>query len=473
MSKFKPYNVDQLMLLPPSLHDYVPQDHLARLVHKVVEQLDTTSIENKYSELGQNTYHPKILTKLLFYGYSVGERSGRLIAKKCESDTAYMYLAQMYKPDFRTINDFRKNNIKEISQYFVDIVRMCKELGLINVGQINIDSTKIRANASDKMSKTRKEYDEWTKKINKKVDDILREADDVDAKEDVLYGDKRGDELPEEINTEEKLNKRLREISKRFKGDDADEKINSTDPDARFMKTSGRIGMSYNCHAAVTENQIIVNSAISLDANDKSGFKSVVEGTEKILEEDIKEIAADAGYSSFDNYEYLEKNGKVGYIPDGRNIIKKDPGGGYGREKFMYQETSDTYICPEGKKLTLFKTRNRRYGDRRSMVKTYKGKKCSECMKRELCTIQEQRTVEREDRQGLRDRMRARLETAAGREKYLKRMCTIEPVFGHLKHNLGYRYFLLRTVEKVKAEFRLMCIGSNLAKMNRLLPIMS
>ena len=126
MAKFKPYKANQIFLLPNSVNDYIPQEHLARIIDGVVEQLDTKPIENKYSDLGQSSYHPKILIKLLFYGYAVGERSGRKISSKCETDTAYIYLAQTYKPDFRTVNDFRKNNIVELSNYFVDIVRLCK-----------------------------------------------------------------------------------------------------------------------------------------------------------------------------------------------------------------------------------------------------------------------------------------------------------------------------------------------------------
>lgn len=108
MAKFKPYRKDQFYLLPPSLEDYIPEGHMARLVYEIAERLDTAKIEDKYSELGQNTYHPRILLKLLFYAYATGVRSGRKIAAGCESDTAYMYLAEMYRPDFRTINDFRR-----------------------------------------------------------------------------------------------------------------------------------------------------------------------------------------------------------------------------------------------------------------------------------------------------------------------------------------------------------------------------
>ena len=128
---------------------------LAGLLTRWKEQLDTSNIENKYSELGQNTYHPKILVKLLFYGYAIGERSGRMIARRIETDTAYIYLAQMYKPDFRTINDFRKNNIEELSRYFMDIVQLCKELSMVKIGQIHIDGTKIKANAANRLTKTK------------------------------------------------------------------------------------------------------------------------------------------------------------------------------------------------------------------------------------------------------------------------------------------------------------------------------
>ncbi len=189
-----------MLVLPPSVYDFIPKKHLARLIDKVIETLDTTFIEDKYSELGQNTYHTKILIKLLFYGYALGERSGRMIAKRCETDTAYMYLAQMYKPDFRTINDFRKNNIKELCEYFVDIVRMCKELGLVKIGQINIDGTKIKANAANRRTKDKEGYKRWLRKVNK-INKILEEADYIDREEDKIYGDKRGDELPEDIDT--------------------------------------------------------------------------------------------------------------------------------------------------------------------------------------------------------------------------------------------------------------------------------
>ena len=469
MAKFKPYKVNQMMLLPPSIHDFVPEGHLAKVIDKVVEQLDIEAIERKYSELGQNTYHPKIMLKLLFYGYAVGERSGRKISKRCDTDTAYMYLSQMYKPDFRTINDFRKNNLEEINGYFIDIVQMCKELGIVKVGQINIDGTKIKANASDRRTKTREEYRRWLKRIDDKIKKILEEADETDNKEDRLYGDKRGDELPEDINTEEKLKAKIKEVVKRFKDDK--EKINLTDPEAKFMKDgNNRIDTSYNCQAAVTKEQIIVSGEVITDAADCKMSKLMVETADKNLKEPAKEIAADSGYSSYDNYEYLRKNKKIGYIPD--QNFRKDLKGNkqpYHQDNFQYDKNNDKYICPEGKILELYKERRKDYGYRKFQIKIYKGKDCPNCSKKSLCTRQKYRTIAREDRKQLVEQMRRRLKTDEGRKKYIQRMWTTEPIFGHLKFNLGYKQFLLRTLKKVKGEFRLMCIGYNLKKMHKVM----
>ena len=250
----------------------------------MVEQLDTKPIENKYSDLGQSSYHPKILIKLLFYGYAVGERSGRKISSKCETDTAYIYLAQTYKPDFRTVNDFRKNNIVELSNYFVDIVRLCKELGLIEIGQINIDGTKIKANAANRRTKTKEEYLQWTKRLSERIDKMLEEVVKADTEEDRIYGDKRGDELPEDINTQEKLKKKIEEVMKRFKTEK--EKINLTDPQAKFMKSShNRIDTSYNCQAAVTKEQIIVSAEVITDPTDRNALELMVQTSDENLKD--------------------------------------------------------------------------------------------------------------------------------------------------------------------------------------------
>ena len=469
MPKFKPYRENQFMLFPKSIDDYVPKNHLSRMISNIVEQLNTKSIEDKYSSLGQNTYHPKILIKLLFYGYAIGERSGRKISSKCETDTAYIYLSQMYKPDFRTINDFRKNNILELSQYFIDILRMCKALGLISVGQMNIDGTKIKASAANRRTKTKEEYQKWLKRIDDRIKQILEEAEATDTKEDELYQDKRGDELPEELNTQEKLKAKIKKIMEQFKNEK--EKINLTDPDARFMKDGHyRIDTSYNCQASLTKEQIMLSSEVITQASDRKALELMVKTSDENLAHRVEEVAADAGYSSYDNYEYLKKNNKVGYIPD-QNLRKdskkdQDP---YHHTQFHYDQDQDLFLCPEGKILKLYKIRRKDCGYRKFQMKTYQCKDCLHCPKKSLCTRQKYRTLNLEDRRELLLQMRNRLQTETGRKKYLQRLWTTEPVFGHLKYNLGYRHFFLRSLKKVKGEFRLMCIGWNLKKMHRLM----
>jgi len=469
MSKFKPYRKSQFILFPNSIDDYVSEKHLSRMIDNIVEQLDTRSIEDKYSPLGQNTYHPKIMIKLLFYGYAIGERSGRKISAKCETDTAYMYLSQMYQPDFRTINDFRKNNLEELSGYFIDIVRMCKELGLISVGQMNIDGTKIKASAANRRTKTQEEYQHWLKRIDAKIKRILEEAEATDTKEDQIYQDKRGDELPEAINTEEKLKTKIKKLMEQFKSEK--EKINLTDPDARFMKDGHyRIDTSYNCQAALTKEQILVASEVITEASDRKALELMVETSDTNLAQPVKEIAADAGYSSYDNYEYLAKNNRIGYIPDQnfRKDLKKGQGA-YHQDHFRYDQDQDLFLCPEDKILKLYKIRRKDCGYRKFQTKIYKGEDCLNCIKKSLCTKQRYRTINLEDRKELLEQMRHRLQTEVGRKKYLQRLWTTEPVFGHLKYNLGYRHFFLRSLKKVKGEFRLMCIGWNLKKMHKMM----
>jgi transposase len=472
MAKFKPYRKDQLHLLPYSLEDFVPEGHLARLIYEVVEGLDTSAIEDRYSELGQNTYHPKILLKLLFYGYATGIRSGRRLAARCETDTAYMYLAEMYRPDFRTVNDFRKNHLSLIERYFVEVVRICKDLGMIKVGEITIDGSKMKANAAPRRSKDKAGYEAWLGRIEKEIEEILREADEVDAEEDRLYGEERGDELPRELQRKMSLKEKIKEVLGQWKGEE-EEKINLTDPESRFMKErKGVITSSYNCQVAVVVGQVIVGADVVEEENERRQLIPMIERTETILEEEVKEVIADSGYASYDNYEYLSTHEKAGYIPD--QYFEKVKHGEYQKaenkyhkENFRYDEEKDVYICPEEKELLFYKERDSEEGVIPRKQWIYKGRECLRCSVSSLCTRAKYRTIAREKREELQEEMRRRLLSEEGREKYKRRLYWVEPVFGHFKYNLGFKSFLLRGLEKVRGEFKLMCIGYNLSKIFR------
>lgn len=191
-SKFKSNLNDQLFLLPPNIDDFIPEGHLARVISEIVNTFDTHKIEERYSYQGQKSYHPKVLIKLWVYGYATGTLSGRKIAMKCETDTAYMYLSSMYRPDFRTINDFRKDNIKSFEGYLIAVIKLCRELGMANVGTIALDGTKIRANASAKQMKDKVMYSQWLNEVEDQLADLTQQADAVNVTEEETLINYRG-----------------------------------------------------------------------------------------------------------------------------------------------------------------------------------------------------------------------------------------------------------------------------------------
>jgi transposase len=482
MPKFKPFHEFQKPLVgvsPEGILDYIetvlPADHLCRLVKEVVFSLDTEAIEEKYSFKGQNTYHPKLMLSLLFYGYATGVRGSRQLEGKCISDQIYIYLMQCYNPDHRTISDFRKNNTKEIGEYFIDIIRILNELGCSQVGKIHIDGTKLRSNASGKRSKDQKGHEKWLSEITEEIDKIIKEAEAIDKREDTSCETAgQQEELKQKLTDRQYLKSKIEEALKTMKEEDR-KKINLTDKDASHMKAGGSkdVRLSYNCQAAVTDEGIIVAAEAVTEGNDRNQLKPMIEQTETNTNKTVEEVAADSGYGSYTNYEYLDQKGIDGYVPD--NNFRQYVKGEYEKEEkryhysnFQYDESTDSYICPEGKPVIYWKTRKNKTQKRQWNHKVYQGRECRECTKRSLCTKSKVRELLIDIREPLLQKMREKLSSEEGKEKYFKRQYTIEPIFGHLKFNLGYRNFLLRGINKVTAEFKLMCIGWNIKKMLKL-----
>ncbi len=480
MNKFKPLHKFQLPLVglsPEAFLDYIesviPKDHLCRLVKEVVFSLDTESIEAKYSFKGQSSYHPKLMLSLLFYGYATGTRSSRKLEEKCLSDHIFIYLMQCYSPDFRTISDFRKNNLEDIKQYFVEIVRLISKLGITQVGKIYIDGTKVRANASVKRTKDVEGFEKWLSLIEAEMDELLKETQLIDDKEDAKYKtDKEQESLRRKLSNNEYLKKKIKTAIEQIRNEDK-KKINLTDGDANHMKAGGSkdIRSSYNCQSAVTEEGIIIAADAVTQANDHNQLQPMIEQSESNSNEKVEESTADSGYGSFENYEYLDEKGIDGYVPDlyfkqyKKGKFKEDC---YHYSNFEYDEASKSYTCPEGKLLKYWKTRTNKTKKRQWNHKVYRGVDCGDCASRSLCTKSKVRELLIDIREPLLQEMRKKLTSKKGKAKYFKRQYTIEPIFGHLKFNLGYRSFLLRGLKKVNAEFQLMCIGWNLKKMLKL-----
>ena len=463
MQKFKPITNEQLFLFPPSVEDFIPADHLARVINEVVETIETSEIEAKYSYLGQKSYHPHLLLKILFYGYSVSIRSGRKIAAGCQQDTAFMFLSSMYKPDFRTINDFRKNNIDFIQQSFVHIVQLCKGLGMCKAGMIILEGTKLKANASADRTKSKDQYQQWLERIDADIKNILDEAAQADDAEDEQYGDNRGDELPEGLHSKQKLKEKIKRTLEQINRDK--DRINLTDNEAKYIKNKGSIDLNYNCQAAITEDGIIVGAYTSNNCSDRPETIKSVNIAEQNTGEQYTEVLADSGFASFDNFEELERRYKIIYIPDQQmNTEAEKELNPYHRNHFVYDEKKDCFICPENKELPFHN--NNFHKKTKQQSKVYICKDCTMCEKHILCTKGKYRQIHVEKRESLRYQIRERLNSAEGKLKYLKRL-RIESVFGNIKHNLNYLHLYLKGIKKTTAQWQLICIGHNLRKIHQ------
>jgi len=235
------YNNKDTLLFPARIGDYLPNDHLAWMIDEVVEQLDLRCLYDKMSSVGNPSYHPKMMLKVLFYGYAVSAFSSRKIAKGLESDVAFIFLSGMQKPDFRTISDFRKNNADELPKLFIQIVRLCHKLGLVGLGHISLDSTVIKANANRRKFRDKEELVEEEQLIREKIQGLLDTAEAIDDEEDKIFGkDRCGDELPEALRDPKRRLEKIREAKKKLEEESLKE-INLTDSDATFQKHNSHL----------------------------------------------------------------------------------------------------------------------------------------------------------------------------------------------------------------------------------------
>jgi transposase len=477
MSKFKKIGTGQSLLFGFNVEDFISEKHLARLVEEIVNTLDTSEIEKKYSEIGQNSFPPKIMISILFYGYSKGIFSSRKIGISCHEVLPFMYLSKLFKPNFRTISDFRKNNIKELGNYFVEILKYCNELGITDVGKISIDGSKFRANASSKRTKTIAEYKKWEDSLKTQIKELTDKAENIDAEENNKLSNEK-DRIEKLIKSKTNLKEKVQQAKKDLKkmnkenkkaGIKKEAKINLTDKDSKFMKQrNGVIKTNYNAQIAVTDNNIIVSAEVTTEANDQNQLKTMIETTEKNTGEKVNEAKLDSGYASYENYKILKEKKIDGYMPDKQfyndeknNNRQKSQEKKYANRNFKYDKELNKYICPEGKDLNFY----RKSKNKKQIILNYKCNACSNCPAKEQCCPKvKNKVIQRNELKYLQDEMREKLKTKEGKQIYLKRMNSAESPFGHFKSNLGFVKFSLRTIEKVKSEWKLLCGAYNIMK---------
>jgi Transposase and inactivated derivatives len=455
------YCQQQLLLFPPNIKDKLPDDHLAVIINDIVETLDLSCLYRKVPCEGHPSYHPKMMLKILLYAYATGIFSSRKIAKALQEGIPFIYLSAWQSPDFRTISDFRKNNLEEFKNLFKQVVDICNQIGMIKLGHVAIDGTKIKANASD--SKT---YNE--KRIEKEIEALLKKVTATDEREDNLYGSHcTGDEIPQQIRKRKDRLAKLEQLKTKLTSPGT-KKVNRTDPDAVFMKTTSGIKTSYNAQVSVTEEcmAIIAHDVVN-EASDTNQLKPMVDQSIENTGQAIEKLSSDSGYSSGENLNKLAQKQIDAYIPDPefQSYMRKggDPKDNpFHKENFSYNEKEDTYTCPAGKTLQ-FSYSQKVKG--KEPLRMYRCSDCRECPSFSQCTKNKTgRTLSRHPYEKELRAMREKLSTAEGKAIYSKRKKIVEPVFGIIKSVMGFTSFLLRGLQKVKGEFNLISIAYDLRK---------
>lgn len=423
---YRPYLPEQDFLLPPSLREWLPDDHLAYFVSDLVDHLDLSAITSVYEaeERGYPPYHPVMLTKVLVYGYCVGVFSSRRIQRRLLEDIPFRVLAAGNTPDFRTIADFRKTHLAALQGFFEQVLHLARELGAVRVGRVALDGTKVKANASKHKAMSYDRMGEKQRQLRAEVKELLAQAEAADAAEDAEYGaHRRGDELPAELQRRESRLKRIREAKRVLEarakdaaaaaGQAADTakpdpkaQYNFTDPESRIMKGPDGFVQAYNAQIAVDDQQLIIGQAVTQETNDKRQLMPMIATIEAQSGITPTQLLADAGYCSDENLAAIATTPIDAYISTRKQKHGERPG-----------------PCPRGP-LPLTATRV--------------------------------------------DRMSRKLHRKAGAAIYAARKAIVEPVFGQIKQARGFRQFLLRGIEKVQGEWSLVCTTHNILKLYRL-----
>ena len=335
---FRPYEPDQMLLMPPSLADWVPEDHLARFVRDVVDTLDLTAIEAAYTEeRGYPPYHPRMMVAVLLYAYATGTYSSRKMARRVVEDVAMRFLAAGNQPDFRTLSDFRKRHSAALASLFTQGLRLCRRAGLVKLGQVAIDGTRVKANASKHKAMSYGRMTEQEAVLQAEIVELLRRAEQADRDEDARYGaDRRGDELPAELARRESRLQKIREAKAALEAEAREQAAQSgkapdqaapapkaqrnfTDPDSKIQKTADGFIQGYNAQAAVDAHaQVIVAQDVTPMAADVGQLLPQVTAIGRTLQQRPRQVLADAGYCSEANLDQLERRGIDAYIATGR-----------------------------------------------------------------------------------------------------------------------------------------------------------
>jgi transposase len=505
---FKPYTMGQLQL-PTNLEELIPENHLVRVVHEAIEKMDLEPLLKRYKGGGTSSYHPKMMLKVLVYAYTQRIYSSRQIAKALRENIHFMWISGNSRPDFRTINRFRGEVMRGImEQVFASVLELLIEEGYVKLEHYFLDGTKIEASASRYSWVWAKSTRNYKRKLQENVKKLLDEIEQANEEENEEYGDRDLEEMGEEGPIDaKKLEKKIQELNELLKEDPDDKKLaqavkkmsedylprqrkyeeqeqkfkgrnsySKSDVDATFMRMkedhmkNGQLKPGYNVQIG-TENQFVVGFSVHQRPGDSGCLIPHLEGLKAQVGRLPETVIADAGYGSEENYVYLEEEGAEAYVKYNtfhqEQRKRKRKQNRFRAASFPYDDDKDEFICPAEKRLSYrwtqpYQTEN----GFQTELRVYECDDCRRCGLKPQCTRavgnRQIRTSLR--MRELREKASARLLSERGTTLRSKRPVEAESVFARLKHNWGFRRFLLRGKEKVEVEWGLLSIAHNLAK---------
>ena len=503
---FKKDKHNQLMLLPPDIGSFIPDNHIVRTVDKVINDLKLSPLFDTYKGGGTSSYSPRMLLKVLTYGYIEKIYTSRTIAKALKENIYFMWLSGMSTPDFTTINNFRSKRLKEsVDDVFSSVVEVMIKGGYIKAENLFIDGTKIEANANRYSYIWKKNVERHESMIKDRVKNLLSHIEELQKEEDAEYGSHNLEEyegnltaeqiekVVEEINQKiskwgksktvtsdvKKLKKEVPKLKKYQKQKDILGGRNScskTDNDATFFKMKeDHHGMSqlkpgYNVQIA-TENQFILGYGIYQKAADTSVFIPFMDRIKDQLHIPAKNVITDAGYGSEENYDYVVRNNIGNYIKynnfdyERTNEYKKRH---FISDRFVYNPEKDQYECPSGQVLDFaYIKKTKTDNGYKSERIVYKSRCCEGCQyKEKCCKGLKNRTIEVSPKLiEFKNTARQNLESENGKKLRSQRGVDVESVFGQIKHNKQFRRFYLKGLNKVNTEWGIVSIAHNIKKM--------
>lgn len=502
--KFKSYHQNQGMLLPPSLDEMIPEHHPVRVVSQIIDQVNLDPILKKYKTGGCSSYHPRMLLKVLVYGYLCNIYPSRRLEAATKENIYFMWLTGMEQPDHNTINRFRTDRLKGmIKKVFSQVVVLMASQGHLDLQKVYTDGTKIEANANrytfvwGKNIKTQKERIvrqleelwQYTQQVAmeelKDVEPIhFDQMDPEEVRRTIQQIDLALKDKPVPPKVKQKVRNAKKNWPDKFDQYQKQEKIlgdrnsfSKTDPDATFMRlkedhmNNGQLKPAYNVQIS-TNNQIITNFSIHQNLADTSTLKSHLESFQQQYGFMPKELTADAGYGSEENYEYLDQNHIEAFVKYNYFYLEQQKGdkakSPFHVDNLYYNPQQDCYYCPMGQKMTFLETTQKiSLGGYERTVSRYQAQNCNGCPLRGPCHHAiEDRIIDVSHRLNeLKAKARERLLSEKGLAHRSQRPIDVEPVFGIIKHNKGFRRFWLRGIDKVSIEFGLMALAHNIKKM--------